>query len=148
MITALLHAVPYVIYFVPCPLPPSHLSLFLIFSLLALSSHLSCLHLSFCRLFSRHLFSLFTFFSLIAALFILCSVWSIVSLFSLFTSPILPPFLLFLNPYSSPPPCQISSLCPNLSPHYLSLFALFIYLLITLSSSLFSQSVCLTVGAY
>lgn len=123
-------------FFCSLPSAPSHLSLFLIFSLLALSSHLSCLHLSFCRLFSRF-FSLFTFFSLIAAPFILCSVLFIVSLFSLFTSPILPPFLLFLSPYSSPPPCQISSLCPCLSTYYLSLFALFIYLLIILSSSLF-----------
>lgn len=129
------------------PSAPSHLSLFLIFSLLALSSHLSCLHLSFCRLLSCHFFSLFTFFSLIAALFILCSVWSIVSLFSFFTSPIVPLFLLFLNPYPSPPPCQMPSLCPSLPPHNHSLR---LFHLPTYHSFLFSlsQSVCLTVGAY
>lgn len=95
-----------------------HLSLFLIFSLLPFSFHLSSHHLSFCHLCSHNFFSLFTFFFVISALFILCSVWSIVCLFSLFHLPHLtsfsPSFVSLFPASSAPPPCKISSLYPFL----------------------------------
>lgn len=89
MITAPLYTIPYLIFSVPCPLSPLT---FLYFSS-SLSSHLSCLHLSFCRLSSHHFFSLFTFVSHISALFILCCLVHCVALFTFSTSLILPPFL-------------------------------------------------------
>lgn len=118
MITAPLDTIPYLIFSVPCP--PSPLTYFSS----ALSSHCSCLHLSFCRLFLHHFFSLLTFVSLILALFILCIFW--------FYFPISPPFFhpVFQPqfPTSSPPPEQKSSISFILYLLSLSIFFLFTYL--------------------
>lgn len=129
MITAHLYTASHFL----CPLS-SHLSPFLT------SSHLSCLHLSFCRLSSHHFFSLFTSSRLCPLYPLLCLVYCVVFTLSL------PPSYLLLGFIFIP-----SFLCSSSMSNMLSLS--FILSPLPLSDFLptylsFFQSASLSMGPY
>lgn len=143
MITAPLYAVSHFL----CPLPSisSHLSLFLICSLLPFSSHLSCLHLSFCRLFSNPIFLVFSpsFLSSLPSLSFTLS--GVLCLFSPPPSYLLFSLVLFRHCFLSTSSSMSNiSFYPLFFPCYL--FVSFIYPLISRSSSLSLSAVCFSVN--